>query len=107
MGIEIAVIKYLITSGKSSLRIKLDSELIPIEYLIYFASSNDAAIREKIAANKNIPTAIIEKLSYDDDRYVRKAIVNNPKTPYEIIVRLQKDEYWMVSTLAHKKLMFK
>lgn len=105
MSIESALIKYLITSGRTTLKFKFDCALIPVEYLIYFSSSNNAYVREKIADNKNIPVATIEKLSYDEDRYVRLAIARNPNTPMQILNRLHNDNYWGVREAAKRSKM--
>lgn len=104
MSIEFALIKYIITNGRTTIRIQFDCDLIPVEYLVYFSSSNNANIREKIAANKNTPHTIIEKLSYDGDRYVRLAIVRNSNTSSKILVRMRNDEHWLVSDAAKNRL---
>ena len=54
----------------------------------------------KIANNLNTPEEILIKLSKDEDWLIRKSVANNLNTSEEILIKLSEDNDWFVKFCA-------
>ncbi len=61
----------------------------PTELLWYFSDEEDGIVRQYLAANRNLPADIGEKLS-NDTNIILRVLARNPATPETVLIKIWK-----------------